>query len=107
MRLTIATKSVLTVCLLITLSLTLVGLFLAHRERVSLIDQVVARLEALTSLLAPETLESTVFGDAWARGAAARTKARVTVTAADGTVLADSEEPSRVMENHRDRPEVS
>ena len=62
MRLTIATKSVLTVCLLITLSLTLVGLFLAHRERVSLVHQVVARLEALTTLLASEALESTVSG---------------------------------------------
>ena len=107
MRLTIAAKSVFTVCLLIVFSLALVGLFLAHRERVSLIDQVVARLEALTSLLAPEAVESTVFGDAWARGAAARTKARVTVVATDGTVLADSDEPSRVMENHRDRPEIS
>jgi two-component system phosphate regulon sensor histidine kinase PhoR len=107
MRLTIATKSVLTVCLLIAFSLTLVGLYLAHRERESLVKQIVARLAAQTSLLAVETPESVVFGDAWARGAAARTKARVTVIAADGKVLADSEEPSRLMENHRDRPEVS
>ncbi|OGB94590.1 MAG: hypothetical protein A2Z31_09940 [candidate division NC10 bacterium RBG_16_65_8] len=107
MRLTIAAKSVLTVFLLIAFSLTLVGLYLAHREREALTNQVVARLEALTSLLATETPESVVFGDAWARGAAVRTKARVTVIAADGRVLADSEEPSRLLENHRDRPEVS
>ena len=107
MRLTIAAKSVLTVFLLIAFSLTLVGLYLAHQEREALTNQVVARLEALTSLLATETPESVVFGDAWARGAATRTKARVTVIAADGRVLADSEEPSRLMENHRDRPEVS
>jgi two-component system phosphate regulon sensor histidine kinase PhoR len=107
MRLTIAGKSVLTVCLLITLSLALVGLYLAHRERESLINQIVARLEAQTSLLAAETPESIVFGDAWARGVAARTKTRVTVIMADGRVLADSEESSDQMENHRDRPEIS
>lgn len=107
MRLTIAAKSVLTVCLLIAFSLTLVGMYLAHRERESLVNQTVARLEAQTSLLAAETPESVVFGDAWARGAAARTKARVTVIAPDGRVLADSEEPSRLMGNHRDRPEVA
>jgi two-component system, OmpR family, phosphate regulon sensor histidine kinase PhoR len=107
MRLTIAGKSVLTVCLLITFSLALVGLYLAQRERESLINQIVARLEAQTSLLAAETPESTVFGDAWARGVAARTKTRVTVIMADGRVLADSEESSEQMENHRDRPEIS
>jgi two-component system phosphate regulon sensor histidine kinase PhoR len=107
MRLTIAGKSVLTVCLLITFSLALVGLYLAHRERESLIKQIVARLAAQTSLLAPETPASLVSGDAWARGVAARTKTRVTVIMADGRVLADSEEPSPQMENHRDRPEVS
>jgi two-component system phosphate regulon sensor histidine kinase PhoR len=107
MRLTIAGKSVLTVCLLITLSLALVGFYLAHRERESAINQIFARLEAQTSLLAAETPESIVFGDAWARGVAARTKTRVTVIMADGRVLADSDESSQQMENHRDRPEVS
>ena len=107
MRLTIAVKSVLTVCLLIAFSLTLVGLYLERRERESLISQTVARLEAQVSLLAAEAPESILLGDAWARGAAARTKARVTVIAADGRVLADSDEASQQMENHRDRPEVS
>jgi two-component system, OmpR family, phosphate regulon sensor histidine kinase PhoR len=106
MRLTIAGKSVLTVCLLITLSLSLVGFFLARRERESLISQVLARLEAQAVLLAAETPESLALGDAWARGVAARTKTRVTVIAADGRVLADSDEASPQMENHRNRPEV-
>ena len=107
MRVTIAVKSVLTICLLIAFSLAVVGVYLAHRERESLVDQVVARLEAQASLLAAETPESLVFGDAWARGVAARTKARVTVVAGDGRVLADSEEPSQEMENHGSRPEIS
>lgn len=107
MRVTIAVKSVLTICLLIVFSLAVVGVYLAHRERESLVDQLVARLEAQASLLAAETPESLVFGDAWARGVAARTKARVTVVAVDGRVLADSEEPSQQMENHGSRPEIS
>jgi two-component system phosphate regulon sensor histidine kinase PhoR len=106
MRLTIAGKSVLTVCLLICFSLALVGLYLERREREFLVKQVAARLEAQASLLAAETPESIVFGDAWARGAAARTKSRVTVIASDGRVLADSDEPSVQMDNHRQRPEV-
>src|SRR5919106_1777974 len=32
--------------------------------------------------------------------------ARITVIAADGRVLGDSDEPSSQMENHRNRPEV-
>ena len=107
MRVTIAIKSVLTICLLIVFSLAVVGVYLAHRERESLVNQVIARLEAQASLLAAETPESLVFGDAWARGVAARTKARVTVVAGDGRVLADSEEPSQQMENHGGRPEIS
>jgi two-component system phosphate regulon sensor histidine kinase PhoR len=106
MRLTIAAKTVLTVCLLICFSLALVGLYLERRERESLVKQVAARLEAQASLLASETPESLVFGDAWARGASVRTKGRVTVIASDGRVLADSEEPSAQMDNHRERPEV-
>ncbi|MEK7205853.1 MAG: histidine kinase dimerization/phospho-acceptor domain-containing protein, partial [candidate division NC10 bacterium] len=41
------------------------------------------------------------------RKAAGRTKARVTVIATDGRVLADSDEPSSVMDNHAGRPEVA
>jgi two-component system phosphate regulon sensor histidine kinase PhoR len=106
LRLTIAAKSVLTVCLLIAFSLTMVGVYLERRERQGAIDQAVARLEAQVSLLAAEVPESILLGDAWARRAAARTRARVTAIAADGRVLADSEEPSRLLENHGSRPEV-
>jgi len=107
MRLTIGVKSVLTVCLLIAFSLTLVGLYLTKREREFIVDQTVARLEAQASLLAADTPQSIVLRDAWARGVAARTKTRVTVIAADGRVLADSDEPSQQMENHLGRSEVS
>ncbi|HEX7548207.1 MAG TPA: histidine kinase dimerization/phospho-acceptor domain-containing protein, partial [Candidatus Methylomirabilis sp.] len=107
MRVTIAAKSVLTVCLLIVFSLALVGVYLERREEESIIKQVVARLEAQSALLQAEIPESLLQGDAWARRAGIRTRARVTLIAPDGRVLADSEEPSAQMENHHDRPEIA
>jgi two-component system phosphate regulon sensor histidine kinase PhoR len=107
MRVTIAVKSVLTVCLLIVFSLALVGVYLERREEESIIKQVVTRLEAQSALLQAEIPESLLQGDTWARRAGIRTKARVTLIAPDGRVLADSEEPSAQMENHHDRPEIA
>jgi two-component system phosphate regulon sensor histidine kinase PhoR len=106
MRLRILAKSVLAVALLIAFSLALVGVYLARQERTALVEQTAARLEAQASLLAGELLEGLTGGDDWARRAAMRTKARVTVIASDGTVLADSDVPSPSMENHANRPEV-
>ena len=46
--------------------------------------------------------------DASAEGATpTRPERRVTLIALDGTVLADSHEDARTMDNHRDRPEIS
>ena len=106
MRLTIAVKSVLTVALLVAFSLALVGFYLERQEREAIIVETVARLEALTSLLAAEVPVGLRLGDAWAQRAAVRARARVTLIASDGRVLADSDEPSARMENHLDRPEV-
>jgi two-component system, OmpR family, phosphate regulon sensor histidine kinase PhoR len=107
MRLTIAVKSVATVVLLIAASLAVVGFYLERREREAVIEEVVGRLEAQASLLSTDLPQGAGLGDAWAGQAAARTKARVTVVAPDGRVLADSEEPSARLENHRDRPEIA
>ncbi|PKQ30066.1 MAG: hypothetical protein CVT60_02080 [Actinobacteria bacterium HGW-Actinobacteria-10] len=41
-----------------------------------------------------------------ARQLVARTDLRLTIVAADGTVLADSDSPPHTMENHADRPEI-
>jgi len=106
MRLRILAKSVLAVALLITFSLALVGVYLARQERAALVDQTAARLEAQASLLAGELAGGLVGGDDWARRAAVRTKARVTVIASDGKVLGDSDLSSHSMENHANRPEV-
>jgi two-component system phosphate regulon sensor histidine kinase PhoR len=45
--------------------------------------------------------------EAAARDIAARSKTRITVIDADGTVLADSEQDPAVMENHAGRPEIA
>ncbi len=106
MKLGILAKSVLSIAVLIAFSLVVVGLFLERRERAAVVEQAIARLEAQGSLLSVEVTSGVREGDAWARQAGTRAKARVTVIAADGTVLADSDEPSSQMENHATRPEV-
>ena len=74
--------------------------------------EVTSRLEA-TSLAARAVVESAdAAGDHAAMRAAvaavaASTGVRLTVIAADGTVIADSEQDPAVMENHRQRPEVA
>src|SRR5574341_738226 len=106
MRLGILGKSVLAIALLIAFSLALVGVYLERREQAAHADQTIARLEAQAALLSVEVASGVPEGDAWARRAGTRAKARVTVIAADGTVRADSDEPSSRMENHASRPEV-
>jgi len=107
MRFGIATKAILPIATLIAFSLTLVGLYLERQQRAVVVAQVVARLEAEASLLSREVAAAVLLGDAWAREAGGRAKARITLIASDGRVLADSEEPSRQMENHATRPEVT
>lgn len=53
----------------------------------------------------PKTAEEIVALNNWV-AAAATSGARVTVIAADGRVLADSQSETATMENHADRPEV-
>jgi len=107
MRFGVATKAILPIAALIVFSLTLVGLYLERQQRAVVVAQVVARLEAEASLLSREVGTAVLQGDLWAREAGGRAKARVTVIASDGRVLADSQEPSIQMENHATRPEVA
>ena len=106
MRLGIAAKSVLPIAALVAFSLSLVGLYVDRQERAALVEQALSRLEAETSLVSREVAAARLEGDAWARRIGERAKARVTVIAADGRVLADSDEASARMENHADRPEI-
>ena len=106
MRTGIATRAILPIATLIAFSLTVVGLYLERQQRDVIVAEIVARLEAESSLLSRDVSAAVLQGDAWAREAGKRAQARVTVIAADGRVLADSEEPSGQMENHAKRPEV-
>ncbi len=92
---------------LVCLALLAVGIVLDRRERASYIDGVAERLEAQARLLAPELqgLPPPAVAE-WARAAGRRTGARVTVVAADGRVLGDSDHDPSTMENHAGRPEI-
>ncbi|HSD49807.1 MAG TPA: ATP-binding protein [Candidatus Methylomirabilis sp.] len=107
MRFGIAAKSVLPIAALVAFSLAMAGVYLDRQQRVALVAQTVALLEAEAALLSPEVGAAVSEGDAWARRAAARVKSRVTVIASEGRVLADSDESSERMENHAGRPEVA
>ena len=106
MRLGIAAKSVLPITALVAFSLCLVGLYVDRQERAALVAQTLSRLEAEATLISREVGAAQLEGDAWARRTGERGRARVTVIAADGRVLADSDEVAARMENHADRPEV-
>jgi two-component system, OmpR family, phosphate regulon sensor histidine kinase PhoR len=67
---------------------------------------IVRSAEALTAALPPSALADTAAAAAFAR-AAAVSGYRVTLIAADGRVIADSEADPASMENHRSRPEVA
>ena len=73
--------------------------------------QVTDDLEARARLIRPQVAEKLRGGELAPLAAAAEelgrlAKARVTIIAADGRVLADSEEDPAAMDSHADRPEV-
>jgi len=105
-RLGILSKLLLTITLLIAFSLALAGLFLGRREREVLVGQAVARLEAQAALLSGDLASGVPPDGLWPQHVAARTRARVTVIASDGKVLADSERLPESLESHADRSEV-
>ncbi len=107
MRFGIAAKSVLPIAALVAFSLAMAGVYLDRQQRVALVAQTAALLEAEAALLSPEVGAAVLEGDTWARRVATRVKSRVTVIASEGRVLADSEESSERMENHAGRPEVA
>jgi two-component system, OmpR family, phosphate regulon sensor histidine kinase PhoR len=94
------------------LLLFLFGLLAVYAVTVRQIEQnsltnAFAHLDSLMKLARarPPTIDDPVELESW-KAWLARAGARVTVIAADGTVLADSGEDPRRMENHAGRPEV-
>lgn len=107
MRVGLTAKLILIPAGLVFLALLAVGIVLDRRERALYIEGVADRLQAQAHLLAPELRDLPPPGvAAWARAASQRTGARVTLVAADGHVLGDSDHDPASMENHAGRPEI-
>src|SRR4051794_15643904 len=88
------------------------GGYLALAQRSTLVEQLGDRLDAEARLIALAAAPAVAAGDSGRVDALARTVApaigaRVTLIAADGVVLGDSEAEPGTMENHADRPEVA
>ncbi len=98
--------------LLIVLSVLGTGAYLGNLFRQRSIDNLQASLSSTARLLAA-SLDSATFREAHAELLDRRAKewaqaldVRVTLIAADGTVLGESDQDRSLMENHGDRPEV-
>jgi len=99
--------------ILVTLIImAILGVYLVNSYRNSQLDNLRSQLEneakitaeaCLPGLLDPD--ESSNL-DALAKRLGAEIETRITIVALNGTVLGDSEEDPRTMENHADRPEI-
>jgi two-component system, OmpR family, phosphate regulon sensor histidine kinase PhoR len=98
--------------LLILVIMIGLGIYLGNSLRQSELEKLEAQLRVETSIIGE--LSQPLFAQGSEPGSfdpqvkrwADTTGSRVTLIAPDGTVLADSEEDARKMENHLDRPEV-
>lgn len=97
--------------LLILAAMGILGFYLVEFVRDARIRDLSAQLHDEARLIAEASL--TLFSDPpgaapdqLAKRLSERIEARITVIAADGTVLGDSHEDPSTMENHGDRPEV-
>jgi len=97
--------------LLALLPLALATGYAAQAIRGFYIDRTIADLTAKARLVEPEVPRLLALSGAdravRVREMAARAAARLTIIAADGSVLADSEQDPAVMDNHAVRPEVA
>jgi two-component system phosphate regulon sensor histidine kinase PhoR len=73
----------------------------------SAIDQQRTHLRTIAQVSALVVADSTATPAADVRTLVARTSLRITIVAADGTVLADSAQDASTMENHATRPEIA
>ncbi len=98
--------------LLILGSMGVLGFYLVDFVRDAQIDSLHTRLEIQAKLTAEAVLplilspEKPDAVDEFVKSLGSETDTRITVIAADGTVLGDSEEEPLKMENHASRPEV-
>ena len=107
MRLRLFWKLALTYLLLLVLVLLAVDVYTARALRRDYLRAAYEQLDSLARLAVaqPPPFENPAALGAWA-ARLGRSGARVTVVAADGAVLADSEHDPATMENHAGRPEI-
>jgi len=98
--------------LLVLISMSILGFYLANSTRNSQLDNLRSQLENEARITAEASLPGFLSQDkqgildALAKRLGEQTDTRVTIIAVDGTVLGDSEEDPTTMENHRTRPEI-
>lgn len=98
--------------LVILITMSILGFHLVSLTRNSQLDNLRMQLESEARITAEACLpallgdEDHAVLDELAKRLGAQIDTRVTIIAADGTVLGDSREDPAVMDNHRDRPEV-
>lgn len=94
-------------CVLLTVSLSFLGWALIRRIEAHLLDEIRTNLEAKTLLVGElSDWHSEPQLQAQMVRLSRETRARITLIAADGKVLADSSGPPEHIDNHGDRPEV-
>ncbi|MCA9118872.1 MAG: HAMP domain-containing protein [Planctomycetaceae bacterium] len=86
-------------------------LLLSSWQESLLVNQVQDRLEGMALILRAQVEDDLVSGkhdrlDSLARRLAREAEVRVTLVAADGTVIADSDEDIKIMQNHSNRAEL-
>jgi two-component system, OmpR family, phosphate regulon sensor histidine kinase PhoR len=109
---TLRSRLALTQVGLVVAVLLVLGLYLAVAGRQLYVDrlteQLVAQAQIAAAAVAPslESGEGIETTDPLVKRLAERINARVTIVAADGSVLGDSDADPRTMDNHGSRPEV-
>jgi two-component system phosphate regulon sensor histidine kinase PhoR len=100
-------RLLLSAFLLILTSLVALDFYLSRYTAQREVQEIERRLAAEARVLSTELVPVAAAGlEQWARDAAQRAQARVTIVDRSGRVLADSEHDPETMENHAGRPEI-
>ncbi|HDO26350.1 MAG TPA: HAMP domain-containing protein, partial [Nitrospirae bacterium] len=101
-------KIIVFYAVLIPLVFLPLGLYLSTSVKNYFVDRLEESLLIQSRMIVDglPSLEKNKNLDVFAASIKAKTNARITIISRDGTVLADSDKPSTVMDNHLQRPEI-